>query len=577
MTERLSNRQIKERFEQIADLMEIKGENRFKILAYRRAAENIQDLGRDVTTIWEAGELADIPGVGKAIHDKIDEWLGTGQMQFWEKLRAEVPETLTEVLEVPGLGPKTVKTLWQTLDITTLDGLTAAAQEGRLQGLPGIGAKTQQKILAGIEALSRRESDRFELYTAWEKANLIINQLKTLPEVQRISHAGSLRRFAPTIGDLDILVATENPEAVMTAFKALPGIDTVLLSGPTKTSIRFNNGLQADLRCLEAKHWGAALQYFSGSQAHNIRIRELAQKQGLSLNEYAFTQTNGEQTFCPEEAQVYETLGLPYIPPVLREDRGEIEAALAGDLPDLVQVEDIRGDLHCHSTWSDGQDSIEAMAQAALDRGYAYLAITDHSQSLGVANGLSPDRVLQQRQEIAQVQARFPDIKLLQGIELEVKADGSLDFEDEVLAQLDFVVASVHTGLGQDRATLTQRALNAIHNPYVRVIGHPTGRLLTRREGGDFDIEALLRAAAETGTMMEINASPYRLDLDSIYVKRAIALGVKLLINCDAHKVAGFNDLPFGIATAQRGWANKEAIANTYPLETLLSFKSKGI
>lgn len=570
---RFTNRQVAERFEQIADLLDIKGENRFKILAYRRAAENILNLGRDINDVYQAGELGEVPGIGQAIQDKITELLSTGKMSFWEKLSAEVPPSLVSVLAVSGVGPKTARLLWQKLDVTDLEGLKAAAEAGQLSQLPGLGAKTEANILAGIAALARRQTDRVRLDVAWATARGIVAALQALPEVLRIEPAGSLRRFAPTIGDLDILVATHHPDPVMAAFKALPGVEEVLGSGHTKTAVRFENGLQTDLRCLEPDHWGAALQYFTGSKPHNVKIRELAQRQGLSLNEYALTRQDGSQILCAEEDEVYAALGLPFIPPVLREDRGEVEAALAGNLPHLVQLEDIKGDLHCHSTWSDGQGTIEEMARAALTRGYEYLVISDHSQSLGIANGLTPERLRQQRQEIGAVQTRVPGIRLLQGTEVEIKADGSLDFDDEVLADLDFVVASVHTSLQQDRATLTSRMLKAIDNPYVHAIGHPTGRLIGKREGGDFDLEALLQSAAETGTMMEVNASAERLDLDSVYVKRAIELGVTLTINCDAHHPEGFESLQFGVATAQRGWASPKYIANTYELDALLTLK----
>lgn len=570
---RFTNRQVAERFEQIADLLDIKGENRFKILAYRRAAENILNLGRDINDVYQAGELGEVPGIGQAIQDKITELLSTGKMSFWEKLSAEVPPSLVSVLAVSGVGPKTARLLWQKLEVIDLEGLKAAAEAGQLSQLPGLGAKTEANILAGIAALARRQTDRVRLDVAWATARGIVAALQALPEMLRIEPAGSLRRFAPTIGDLDILVATHHPDPVMAAFKALPGVEEVLGSGQTKTAVRFENGLQADLRCLEPDHWGTALQYFTGSKPHNVKIREMAQRQGLSLNEYALTRQDGSQILCAEENEVYAALGLPFIPPVLREDRGEVAAALAGSLPHLVQLEDIKGDLHCHSIWSDGQGTIEEMARTALARGYEYLVISDHSQSLGIANGLTPERLRQQRQEIEAMQARIPGIRLLQGTEVEIKADGSLDFEDEVLAGLDFVVASVHTSLQQDRATLTTRMLKAIDNPYVHAIGHPTGRLIGKREGGDFDLEALLQSAAETGTMMEVNASAERLDLDSVYVKRAIELGVTLTINCDAHHPEGFESLQFGVATAQRGWASPKHIANTYALEALMTLK----
>lgn len=566
---RYTNKDVATLFANIGDLMEIKGENRFKILAYRKAADNIAHLGQDVYGLWESGtDLKSIEGIGQAIADKIDELFRTDKLGFWEKLVADVPESLVEVLTIPDVGPKAAKAMWQELGITTVAGVKAAAQAGQLRALPRMGEKSETRILASIEALERRQTDRVHLGLAWPQAQRVLAALEGLPEVLKITPAGSLRRMRDTIGDLDFLVATNGPEPIMAAFQSLPDVAEVIGAGPTKSSVRFSNGLQADLRCLPPPHWGAALQYFTGSKNHNVKIRELAQKKGYSLNEYALTrESDGEELLFDDEAALYEFLGLTYIPPHLRETWGEVEAALAGHLPAGLSVADITGEVHCHSTWSDGTHSIEAMAQAALEQGYQYLAITDHSQSLGIANGLTPDRLRQQRREIEAVQARLPGIRLWQGTEMEIKADGSLDYPDDVLADLDVVVASVHTGLRQDRDTLTRRALAAINNPYVNIVGHPTGRLLTERDGGDFDMEAIMKAAAETGTMLEINASPERLDLRDSHVRRAIELGVTLIINCDAHHVDGFNNLHFGVATANRGWASAENVANTRALD----------
>lgn len=572
----MNNRQVAELLTNIADLLEIKGENRFKILAYRKAAENITHLDRDINLIWADGALADVPGVGQAIHDKIDELLKTGRLGFWDRLSAEVPPSLIEVLHIPDVGPKTVRALWQELGLTTVEAVKAAAEEGRLRQLAGLGAKSEAKILAGIAAMAAPASRRVHLGEAWPAAMTLIRALEPLPEVQRIQFAGSLRRFRPTIGDLDLLVATESPGPVMAAFRSLSQVEEVLLSGETKTSVRLLNGLQVDLRCLEPARWGTALQYFTGSKAHNVKIREMARKQGLSLNEYAFTRTDGSTIVCATEEEVYATLGLPYIQPELREDWGEIEAAQAGTLPEPFETTAIRGEVHCHSTWSDGKASIEEMARAALDRGYEYLVISDHSQSLGMVNGLTPERLQAQQAEIAEVQARLPGIRLLQGSEVEVKADGSLDYADEVLAGLDLVVASVHTGLRQDRETLTARFIKAMRNPHVDVIGHPSGRLLTKREPGDIDMEAILRTAVETGTMLEINAAPERLDLDAVHVRRAVSLGVNMVINCDAHHPDQFDYLRFGVATARRGWATVAQIANTRSLDELLAMTRQG-
>lgn len=564
---RFSNQEVARLFANIADLLEIKGENRFKVLAYRKAADNIAALGQDLFALWESGQdLQALEGIGQAIAEKSDELFRTGRLGFWEKLIAEVPESLVEVLAIPDVGPKLARLMWQERGITTVAQVKAAALAGELQTLPRMGPKSEARILASIEALARRDTSRVHLGVAWPLAQQYLAALRPLPEVLSIEAVGSLRRMKETIGDLDLLVATETPAPVMAAFQGLPDVVEVLGAGETKSSVRFSSGLQVDLRCVPPACWGTALQYFTGSQAHNVKLRELAQKQGYSLNEYALTrERDGQQFHFVDEAGLYEFLGLDYIPPRLREDHGELTAAQARALPTLVQVNDIKGEVHCHSTWSDGAHSIEAMARAALQRGYQYLAITDHSQSLGVTGGLTPEQLRQQRQEINQVQQLVPGIRLLQGTEMEIKADGSLDYPDEVLAELDFVVASVHTGLRQDRGTLTRRMLQAIHNPYVRLIGHPSGRLLPRREPGDFDMEVLMQAAAQTGTMLEINASPERLDLNDAYARRAIELGVKLMINCDAHHVADFEKLHFGVATAQRGWVPPEAVINTRP------------
>jgi DNA polymerase (family 10) len=565
---RQTNREVAQLFSNIGDLLDIKGENRFKILAYRRAAEQINDLGQDLYDLWQTGaDLRTIEGIGPAISEKIDELFRTGQLDFWDKLAAEVPPSLVEVLAIPDVGPKLAKAMWLELGLTSVAEVKAAAQQGRLRDLPRMGEKSEARILASIEALERREVDRTHLGIAWPLAMRLTAALRAMSEVLKIEPAGSLRRMRETIGDFDFVVATENPAPVMIAFQTLPDVAAVIAAGETKTSVRLRQGVQADLRCVRPHQWGAALQYFTGSKSHNVKVRELAQKKGYSLNEYALTrESDGQPLFFDDEAALYQFLGLAYIPPYLREDRGEIEAAFSGQLPAGLNINDITGEVHCHSTWSDGQHSIEEMARAVLSRGYQYLAITDHSHSAAIANGLSVERLRAQRLEIEAVQAKLPGLRLWHGSEVEVRADGSLDFPDEVLAELDFVVASIHTGLRQDRETLTRRALAAIHNPYVKVLAHPTGRLLPRREPGDFDMEAVMQAAAQTGTLLEINASPERLDLNEAHVRRAIELGVKLVINCDAHHVEHFDNLRFGVAVANRGWAGAENVANTWPL-----------
>jgi DNA polymerase (family 10) len=574
---RFSNQQVAKLFADIGDLLEIKGENRFKIIAYRNAADHIENLSFDLFDYWQSeADLRQIEGIGQAISEKISELFSTGQLGFWQKLSTELPPSLVEVLAIPDVGPKLAKAMWEELGIATVAALKAAAQQGQIQKLPRMGAKSEARILANLEALAKRETGRVHLGVAWPLAQQIMARLKELPEVVRIEPAGSLRRRRETIGDLDFVVATHSPAPVMAVFRSLPLVADILGAGETKSSVRLSNGIQADLRCVTPEQWGAAMQYFTGSKNHNVKVRELAQKKGYSLNEYALTrESDGQALYFADEPTLYEFLGLAYIPPHLREDRGEIESALQNNLPAGLVPGDIKGEVHCHSTWSDGANSIEEMARAALAKGYQYLAITDHSQSLGVASGLSVERLQQQRQEIDQVQARVPGMRLWQGSEVEVRADGSLDFPDEVLARLDYVVASVHTGLRQDRDTLTRRALGAIRNPYVKQLAHPTGRLLPGRDGGDFDMEALMQAAAETSAFLEINASPERLDLRDSHVRRAIELGVKLIINCDAHRVENFDDLHFGVSTACRGWASAEHVVNTRPLDEFIALLKK--
>jgi DNA polymerase (family 10) len=573
----MTNREIADILKRIGDMMDILGENRFKVLAYRRAAENILNLGQDIRAYWQAGSLQEIPGIGQAIADKIDELLTTGRLEFYERLQEEVPPGVVSLLEIPDVGPRTAQLLWEEMGLQSVAEVEAAARAGRLRTLKGLGAKSEARLLSGIEALHRR-SDRIPLGTAWPVAVDLLEGLRaTCDEVLDATVAGSLRRMRSTIGDIDLLAASDAPAAVMRAFGGHPRVDKVLLSGTTKTSVRLHNGLQVDLRVLEPDHWGAALQYFTGSQAHNVRLREIALKQGLSLSEYGFKRQDGGEILCPREEQVYETLGLPWIPPELREDREEIQAALTGELPPLVEWADILGDLHAHTDWSDGAGTLEEMAEAARAKGYGYLVISDHTQSLGVASGLTPERLRQQRLEIDALNERWDDFTLLQGCELEIKADGSLDFPDEVLAGLDFVVASVHTSLRQDRGQITARVMSALANPYVDVIGHPSGRILGQREESAVDLDAVIEAAAQTGSALEVNSIPTRLDLGDMHVRRAIALGVKLAINSDAHHPGGLDSLPFGLATARRGWATVPDVLNTLTLDQLRAWRQARI
>lgn len=567
-----SNHSLADTFTAIADLLEIKGEIIYKTLAYRRAAETLAEYGRNVADVWREGgvkALREIPGVGQAIADKIDELLTTGQLDYFEKLKSEVPAGLIEVLKVSGVGPKKAALFWKQLDLTTVEQLKAAAEGGKLRGLPGMGEKSETKILEGIAALSRR-TGRTPLGIALPLANEMLALLRAVKGVVRAETAGSLRRMKITVGDLDLLVASAAPEPVMKAFVNQKDVARVLGQGTTKSSIEFNNGLRAQLWVHPPQKFGTALQYATGSKEHNVRLREIALSKGLSLSEHALTKTNGQEIHCATEEEVYEKLGLQYVPPELREDRGEVQAARAKKLPDLITLKDLRAELHSHTTWSDGRATIKEMAQAAIARGLTVLAVTDHSQSLGVANGLTPERLAAQRKEIDRVQKTLGDkIKLLQGAEVEIKADGTLDYADSVLASLDIVVASLHTSLRQPRQQITQRLLNAIRNPHVDIIGHPTGRLIPDREGADLDLDAVLAAAKESGVALEINAHPSRLDLDDVYSRRAIDMGIPIAIDTDSHQPNDLDLINYGIATARRGWVTAANVINCWSASQL--------
>jgi DNA polymerase (family X) len=567
----MTNREVAELLERVADMLAIRGDQIHRILAYRRGAESIRALGRDVNEMFAQGTLTDIPGIGATLAEKIGEMLTTGSLAFYEKLAEQIPPSLVDLMRVEGMGPKRIKQLYEALGITTLETLTAAAQEGKLRDLPGLGAKSEAKILAAIEALARHGDARIPLGVALPIAEEILAELAGVAGVSQTAVAGSLRRRRDTIGDIDLMVAAADSTPVMAHFRNLPQVESVSASGPSKTTVTLHNGLQVDLRVLPPERWGTLLLYFTGSKEHNVRLRERALKQQLSLNEHAFTPVGGgDEIVCATEEEVYRVLGLPYIPPTLREDRGEIEAALKGELPELVQESDIVADLHMHSTWSDGKMTILEMARAAQARGFRYMAITDHSASLGVANGLSSERLRRQAQEIHEANEMMgPEFRILHGTEMEIRADGRLDYPDDLLAEVDFVIASLHVGLSQPREQVTRRLLAAIENPHVDMIAHPSGRMLPDRIGADVDWEAVFAAALATGTILEINANPYRLDLRDVHVRRAVELGVLLAINCDAHHADHFDLLPYGIATAQRGWATAAGVVNSWPLERL--------
>jgi DNA polymerase (family X) len=581
-----SNNQLSAIFADIGNRLDIQGtENPFAIRAYKTASENIAGHAQPLADVYQKDGLAGlnaIKGIGKEIAKKIESLLTTGSMPYYEKLKAEVPDGVAAMLDVPGVGPKRVKEFWTVLGVTSVEALEAAAKAGKLRDLPKMGEKAEQKIIAGIESMRRRSTGRLRVGDVLPVADQVLAALRGVPGVQKAAYAGSLRRGRDTIGDLDILAATTDPGPAMDAFRTLPIAAEVINAGATKSTIRTGDGLQIDLRAIDPAVWGTALQYFTGSQLHNVKVREHAQKKGLSLNEYAITDTRSgvAQQFDTEEA-VYARLGMAYVPPELREDRGEVEAALnAGPgrtvIPDLITLKDLRGDLQMHSTWSDGETDVMEMARAAIALGYSYILITDHTQGLGMVNGLTPERLKAQRKEIDKVNAALKKDKagltVLQGCEVEVKTDGSLDLPDAVLAELDLVQASVHTSLSQPRDKITARAIAALRNPHVDILGHPAGRLINEREGADYDWEALFAAAVEHGVAVEINSSPERMDLTDVLARRAADLGCKISISTDAHSPKMLTNMRFGIMTARRAWLQPENVINTWPLTRLLKW-----
>jgi DNA polymerase (family 10) len=571
----LSNREIAQIFEDISDMLQIKGEIVHRVMAYRNVAESIRELPRDLNAIAAEGQLATIPFVGKVMEEKITELLSTGKLEFYERLAAEIPPGVIDMLHISGVGPKKAQQFWKEAGITTVDELEAAAREGKLSALGGMGAKTQARILEGIESLRRRAANtRTPLGVALPAAEGILQRLLALPGVGKGSIAGSLRRGRPTIGDVDLVITTNDPEPVMDVFTHMDEVARVLGQGTTKSSVELHNGLQVDLVVVPPEQWGTALVYFGGSQAHNIHIRELARQRGYTLNEHAFTALDGSgQILCATEEEVYALLGMQWIPPEIREDWGEIELAQQGKIPTLITLDDIHADLHMHTFWSDGKFSIRDMADAARARGHRFIVITDHSRSASIANGLSIERLLEQHEEVRRVDAEMsPDFRVFHGTEMEIHADGTLDFPDEILAQLDFVVASLHVGLRQPREQVTTRLLNAIRNPHVDLIGHPRGQLIPDRDPADLDMDAVFAAARESGIALEINANPHRLDLEAQYARRAVELGIPLAIDTDAHHVNELDLMNYGVLTARRGWVQPQNVLNTWTLQRFLDW-----
>jgi len=556
-------------FDDIADILEIKQGNPFKIRAYRKAALNLHGFSRDLEELSHK-ELLEIPGVGEDLAAKIEEYLRTGSMSSYQQLKGEIPAGVFALLAVPGLGPRTAKTIYDQTGVTSLEELERAATEHRLAGIRGIQQKTEENILKGIAAV-KRGRERQPLGRMLPAALDLVQALTGRAGVERIEIAGSIRRRRESVKDIDIVATSPDPAGVMDAFVALPQVEGVTMHGLTRSSVTIRDGVQVDLRVVEPESFGAALAYLTGSKPHNVRLREMALKRGLKINEYGiFREEDEERLGGQEEEDVYRLVGLPFIPAVLREDRGEVEAAAAGRLPRLIELSDLRGDLHVHSKWSDGAHNLAQIAAAARDRGLSYLALTDHSKGLGIARGLSVERLMEQGEEVAAFNREQKDFRVLRGTEMDIGLDGSLDFPDEVLKKLDIVVAALHSGFNQTREQLTARVVAAMRNPWVSVVAHPTGRLIGEREAYDLDMEQVLRVAKETGTALEINSYPLRLDLNDVQVRRAKELGVALVISSDLHVLSQFETLHYGVSVAQRGWLEKGDVLNTLELPDLL-------
>jgi DNA polymerase (family 10) len=554
----------------VADLLEIRGENFFKIRAYREAVRQLDNLTTEVEDLIKEGRLTDIPGIGEAIEKKIVEYVTTGQLEFLTKLEAEVPPALLELTRVPGLGPRTAKDIYDALGILSLEDLEQAAQTHRLLQVRGIKAKTEENIIKGIAMLKRTEG-RIYFPEAWILADSFLTTLRSQPGVVRVEIAGSVRRARETVGDLDLLVASDDPEAMCREFARLPQVNDVIGQGGTKTSIRVRSGMQVDLRAVKPDSFGAAWQYFTGSQAHNVQLRGRAERMGkLKINEYGVFREDGTRIAGETEEEVYAAVGCVWIPPELREGWGEIELAARGPLPELVQEKDLRGDLHTHSNWSDGRNEIAVMARAARERGYAYIVLTDHTQSLTIAQGLTPERFVARAAEIAAVNAQPGMARVLNGAEVDILPDGSLDLPDDCLASLDLVVASVHTALDQPKDVITQRVLTALRSPHVDVFAHPTSRRLDRRGETNVDMEAVISEAVKTGTALEINSSPFRLDLNDTSARKAREAGALLAIDTDAHYPAEFDYVRYGGAIARRAGLTPDRVLNTRDADGVL-------
>ena len=564
----MNSQKIAAIFHDMANILEIKGANVFRVRAYQKAAQNIESLGGELDDYLRQDKLKEIPGIGEDLAEKIKEYYRTGKIRAYQQLQNSIPQGLLAILDIPSVGPKTAKLLYEKLKVKSIPDLEKAIRKNKLRGIFGIKDKTIENILKGI-ALVKRGKERMTIAQAAQAADEFLGYLKNLPQIKKISLAGSLRRQKETVRDIDILVISHDPDKVMDAFVNFPGTREILAKGRTKSSLRTNQDVQVDCRVVEASSFGAALLYFTGSKSFNIKLRQLAIKKGLKINEYGVFK--GDKFLAGgSEEEIFKVLGMDYIEPELREDNGEIELARRSRLPRLIQLSEIKGDLHAHSLWSDGGNTIEEMALAARERGYAYIAITDHSQSLKVANGLSVAELKKKKSQIDKLNAKLKNFRVLYGTEVDITSEGAIDYPQGVLAEFDIVVAAVHTGFKQSRQQLTRRIIRACQNKFVHIIAHPTGRLWGLREPYDIDLEEVFKVAAQTNTHLEINSFPQRLDLNDHNCRFAKEKGVKFSIGTDSHETAQLASMKFGVSVARRGWLGKEDVINTLPLEKLL-------
>ncbi len=576
----MKNKEVVDLLNRFGTLLEIKGDIFFKVRAYYKAAEAIEALGEDIEHVAKENRLREIPGIGAEIDAKIKEFLATGKVRAYQELTKEVPESLLELVEIPSVGPKKAKMFFDKLGVRSREDLADALAKGKLDGLPGLKEKAIQNIIKGLK-LVQEGHERMNLGVATATAELIIEDLSKLPEVKDISTAGSLRRQRETIRDIDILIVSPKPQKVMEHFLKLPAVKSVNAHGETKSSILTHEGVQVDLRVVEPSQWGAALLYFTGSKNFNVKIRQIAIRKKMKVSEYGVFKVSGSRETLlasKTETACFKALGLPYIPPELREDIGEAElfpAKGAPNIPKLIELSDIKGDLHVHSQYSDGHNTIAEMAAAAQKRGYEYLAISDHSAKLKVAGGVSPQDLIKKKKEIETLNAKLKGFRVLFGTELEIDTEGNLDYNDKILSEFDFVVASVHSGFEQSREKITRRIINACRNKHVHAIGHPTGRHIGKREGYDLDLKEVCKAAVDTGTLLEINSFPIRLDLDSANIYFARSMGVKFTINTDSHHVDHLEVMRFGVSLARRGWLTAGDVVNTLSLRGLLGSLKK--